>query len=204
MDKHPALGTDEQLMALVSGGDLRAFETLVDKYKDRMINFISRSIADPSTAEDVFQELFIRVFHARHEYKPTAAFSTWLYTIAHNLCYNARRDNLHHDRAVSLEQPLSSSGQTTEKTLQVKDTIQDQGDDPLQNLGLKEREGLVKRAISELPKDYREFLILKHYEGLDYGAIASIMGGSKDSVKMRAVRARKALKEKLEELIGSQ
>jgi len=195
-------GSDEALMQSTREGNLLAFEMLVERYRDRMLNYVARSLVNPASAEDLFQELFIRVYEARWTYRPTAKFSTWLYTIAHNLCLNENRNRRTRDqRSVSLEDRIGSPD-GADSGLKVQDLIQGSETDPLNKINDQEREARIKQAVSELPEEYRDFLILKHFEEMDYDDIAAIAGISRDAVKMRAVRARRALKTKLQAMEG--
>src|SRR4051812_2318588 len=94
---------DAALMLLVKQGDAHAFEQLVDKYKQPVMNFVYRSLPDATEAEDLAQHVFLQVFKSAHRYEPSARFSTWLFTIARNLCLNEIRRRIRHP-ADSLDQ----------------------------------------------------------------------------------------------------
>ena len=100
--------TDVQLMLGVKAGDESSFELLLARYRTPLIHFLGRMVKDPAMAEDLAQEVFLRVYRARKGYTPSAKFTTWLFRIATNLALNAVRDERHRHRDVSIEQPDGS------------------------------------------------------------------------------------------------
>src|ERR1700757_5354811 len=97
--------TDVQLMMDVKAGDTASFELLLQKYRTPLINFLFRMVRDSATAEDLAQEVFLRVYRARKQYSPSAKFTTWLFRIATNLALNSVRDNRHRQADVSIDGP---------------------------------------------------------------------------------------------------
>src|SRR6202051_2949539 len=98
--------SDVQLMLDVKAGDDSSFELLLRKYRTPLVNFLYRMVRDSATAEDLAQEVFLRVYRARKQYSPTAKFTTWLFRIATNLALNSVRDNRYHKMDVSIDAPV--------------------------------------------------------------------------------------------------
>ncbi|MBI3085160.1 MAG: sigma-70 family RNA polymerase sigma factor [candidate division NC10 bacterium] len=170
--------SDQELMLAVKAGDRAAFEALYRRYRDRLHAFLVRYTGDPATAQDLFQETFLRVFRDRARYEPRAAFATWLFTIARNLSLD------------SLKKPAAKPVQS-EAAIQV---VPDPAPDALQGLERREADTALRRALTSLPEDDRAILLLSRFEGLRYSQIAEILGTSEGAVKVRAHRALQALR----------
>src|SRR5450755_330381 len=99
--------SDVQLMLDVKAGDDESFNLLLQKYRTPLVNFLYRMVRNTATAEDLAQEVFLRVYRARKQYSPSAKFTTWLFRIATNLALNSMRDNRHHQKDVSIDAPSS-------------------------------------------------------------------------------------------------
>lgn len=181
---------DEELMLDLKRGNLEAFTILYERYQRRLYNFILRYVEDPSTAEDLFQETFLKVYRLREAYDQKALFVTWLYTIARNLCWDERKS------------PRRRQGERSQPPRLPSSEPADPSPGPLGTLEAKEREALVRKAIASLPDVDREVLILSRYEGLRYEEIAKVLGTSAQAVKARAHRALTALKEHLKQYGG--
>jgi len=190
--------TDETLMLEAGQGDFTAFEALIKRYQDRMLNFFIRFMGSETLAQDFVQELFLRAFQARERYRPTAAFSTWLYTIAHRLCLDEKRKAVLR-RTVSLDEPMGGDSRAG-REVSLRDVLADGVPDALSRMGQAEKESVVRAVIQSLPLDFRSFLVLSVYEGLGYQEIADITGVRVEAVRMRSSRAHKALKQKMEKL----
>src|SRR5580700_4186710 len=108
--------TDVQLMLDVKAGDDQSFELLLCKYRTPLVNFLYRMVRDAAVAEDLAQEVFLRVYRARKEYAPSAKFTTWMFRIATNLALNSVRDNRHRQMDVSIDQPVDA-GDEDQRTL---------------------------------------------------------------------------------------
>lgn len=182
---------DAGLMLKFKKGDKAAFELILDKYHNKIINFIYRFIGDKPEAQDLAQEVFLRVYRFAHAYTPEAKFSTWIYKIARNLALNElRRRKLH--RLFSLEAAFS-----TEKG-EISFPQIDDG-----NIGVRgelERRDLinaVKKAIDCLPVNQKLAVVLRRYDDLPYSEIAKVIGCSESAVKSLLNRAKETLKEKL-------
>jgi RNA polymerase sigma-70 factor (ECF subfamily) len=175
--------TDKKLMLKVQKGDVTAFETLYDRYHRRLYHFILRFIGEKSLAEDILQETFLHIFKERKTYKKTARFSTFIFTIARNLCLDALKK-------WETKQVLGGQDDVIEKAM-------DHSDGPsmmLEEAGLGE---MVRRAIQTLPGDQREVLILSKYSGLTHEEIGRIVGSTPTAVKQKVYRAMLSLKQKL-------
>lgn len=176
--------SDEGLMTAVQADQPGAFEALYARYRVRLYNFIRRFIGDQSTTEDIFQETFLRAYRERQRYKQRAAVSTWLYTIARNLC-------LHEIDKRSRRQ---SGSQDTELMATARAS---RGQNPLAELEVTETAARVVRAVGLLPPAEREVLILSRYEGLTHRQIAAIVGKSEGAVRVALSRALAALRHHL-------
>lgn len=187
--------SDEELMMRCRNGDISAFELLVSRYKDSIINFINYSIRDYHQAEDLAQETFLRVFKNADRYTPKSYFKNWLYKIASNLCKNKIRDRKRHgltslDNLITDEddKPISSAVLTDHS--QVPDFLYEE----------KEQKRLIKQAIDKLPKNQKLAIIMVTYQNLRYDEISYALDCSLSAVKSLIYRARQNLKEILIEL----
>jgi len=179
---------DEELMFHLARGNDYALEVLVKRYELKIINFVYRMVGDFDQAEDIAQEVFIRVYRHRERYRPIAKFSTWLYTIATNLAKSElRRRSIFNPISLTLlkgERP-SASKKGPESALLEKE------------LGEKIQEG-----IGRLKANYRVPLVLRDVEGLSYEEISEIVGCPLGTVKSRINRARLKLREMLNGYLG--
>ena len=112
--------TDVQLMLDVKAGDERSFELLLRKYRTPLVNFLYRMVRDTAVAEDLAQEVFLRVYRARQEYAPSAKFTTWMFRIATNLALNSVRDNRHRQMEISMDQTVDA-GEDEQRPIEVPD-----------------------------------------------------------------------------------
>lgn len=182
---------DAALMLRVKRGDAAAFEELVDKYKQPVINLLYRALPDASEAEDLAQSVFLQVYKSAHRYRPSAKFSTWLFTIARNLCLNEIRRRSRHP-ADSLDAPHLEHGQ--EARLQVREVS---GPAPDVALVQEELQQKVELAISQLPENQRIAILLCREEEVSYESIAEVLHCSLSATKSLIHRARETLKQKL-------
>jgi len=178
---------DKDLLSNVINGDYESFDVLVDRYKNRLMNFVFRFVKDYDVAEDIVQETFMRVFRKRKDYKAIANFSTWIFTIAGNLAKTELRRRKRW-RFLSID-----SLQEGEKNFEFPDT----GRKPDRNTVISLIDENVQNAIGELQGKYKEALILRDIEGLSYKEIADIMHVPVGTVKSRVNRARLKLQKKL-------
>jgi len=179
--------SDEELMLAVCRGDQTAFAQLYRRYQQKLYNFALRYTGDANTAEEIFQETFLKVYSLRHQYEVRAAFSTLLYTIARNLCLDFLKGRERRIRTLS---PLTTATAPS-------GDLPDLRPNPFEQLETLEREALLRRAIAELPEPERAVLILSRYQGLQYMEVAKILGISVEAVKVRAHRGLKTLRARL-------
>ena len=181
---------DAQLMLEVKGGDESAFATLVSRFQDRVLGLAYRYLGDRSSAEDLAQEAFLRVYKARERYEPRAKFSTWLYRIVVNLCLNELRWRKGR-KAIAL-----SISTETSSNLNIE--MADQSvPDPIHRLENQELAVKIKEIIVGLPENQRIAILLNKYEGLSYQEVAESMDTSVMAVKSLLTRARVKIKERL-------
>jgi len=189
--------TDEVLMDEVAHGDLTGLETLIGRYKHKMLHYLSRTVEDAVLAEDLFQEVFLRVYKSREKYRFPLKFSTWLYTIARNLCLN-EMEKRGLRKSVSLSEFRGSSEEGD--SLTVEETLASETEDPLAQLQSKDRREIVQKALMELPEEQRTLLFLNAYEGMSYEEISGIVGCSRGAVKVRFFRAYRELEKHMTRL----
>ena len=182
---------DAALMLRVKQGDRAAFEALVEKYKQPVMNLAFRTLSDATEAEDLTQHVFLQVFKSAHRYEVSAKFSTWIFTIARNLCLNEIRRRSRH-RAESLDEVSSENDE------QPRHQIEDaKGFSPPDALLQGELEEKIDLALSELPEKQRTALLLCRQEELSYEEIAEILDCSLSATKSLIHRARETLKQVL-------
>ncbi|HQP10778.1 MAG TPA: sigma-70 family RNA polymerase sigma factor [Candidatus Omnitrophota bacterium] len=171
-------------------GDKASFEALMRKYFPRLLNFIYRYVNDRGMAEDIAQEVFIRVYKSGLRYQPQSKFQTWIFTIARNLSLNELRRNKH--KTVSLDETFSS------EEGELKRQVEDPGSEPPdENILRREQASAVRAAIDGLPESQRVAVLLRRYEQFSYEEIAATMNVSVKAVKSLLSRAKEALKTKL-------
>lgn len=178
---------DKDLLLDLVNGDTEAFNILVDRYKNRLLNFVYRFVKDYDVAEDIVQETFLRVFRKRRDYKAIANFSTWIFTIAGNLAKSELRRRKRW-RFLSID-----ATDEEEKSFD----IQDPGMRPDRITAVRMLNESVQDSIDKLQSKYKEALILRDIEGMSYQQIAEIIGVPVGTVKSRVNRARLKLQKKL-------
>lgn len=181
---------DVRLMREFQKGNKNAFETLMHKYYPRLLNFIYRFCANREVAEDLTQEVFIRVYKSASTYAPKAQFKTWLYTIATNLSFNELRCNKH--RPFSLDAPVDVDDEQISRQMEDKSILR-----PDEALVRSETVEVVKKAIYALSEKQRIAVILRRYENFSYQEIARTMKMSKKAVKSLLNRGRENLRKSL-------
>ena len=181
---------DVRLMLKFKEGDKAAFEELLDKYHKRVINFIYRMVQDRDEADDLAQEVFVRVYNSTKHYEPRAKFSTWIYRITKNLCLNELRRRKR--KFISLDETIS-----TEEGELKKEVASPNATTPFQDASKYELQKMVREAIESLPVNQRIAVILRRYEQLSYEDIAKTMECSVSAVKSLLNRAKELLKDKL-------
>jgi RNA polymerase sigma-70 factor, ECF subfamily len=168
------------------GGEERAFQELVERYQTRLLNFVYRTIGDRERAEDLVQEVFIRVYRHIHRFDRSKKFSTWIYTIASNLAKNELRNRSRNP--LVLFQTMKNSWDDEDRPLQFEDTSA-RPDELFERRHLRE---LVETTVAKLPEHHREVFVLRELEGKSYEDIAAITDCNLGTVKSRLNRARNA------------
>jgi RNA polymerase sigma-70 factor (ECF subfamily) len=187
--------TDAQIMLRVKAGDQSSFDYLVQKYRRPMISFMYRMSRNTAAAEDLAQEVFLRVYRSRASYEASAKFTTWLYRIATNLAVNHARDT-RHDRpevTVSLDEPAEESGATLE--------LADGRLTAEQNLVRRERLMAIRSKVEALPEQQKLAVIMHKYQQMDYKQIADVLKKSESATKSLLFRAYETLREQLKEFV---
>ena len=185
--------SDVQLMLGVKAGDDASFELLLQRYRTPLVNFLCRMVRDEAAAEDLAQEVFLRVYRARKSYAPSAKFTTWLFRIATNLALNALRDG----RFRLLENSLDATDENEQRVLDVPD----RGPNVVERLMERDRAARIRRAIRALPGKQRAAVLLHKYHELDYDEIARILGCSESALKSLLFRAYETLRVQLAPLV---
>lgn len=178
---------EAKIMADIAGGNLSAFRTLVELHHKPLINFIARYIGDRNSAEDIAQEVFLKVFKVANDYKPQAKFRTWLFTIATNLCLNEIRSNKSRPQFVDLSE-LCEAGSSF---------VTSDAFSPEKAAENSELSTAIRKALSILPENQRIAILLRQYNDFSYGEISKIMGLSISAVESLIHRARQNLKKTL-------
>jgi RNA polymerase sigma-70 factor, ECF subfamily len=187
--------SDAQMMLRVKAGDQSAFDFLVAKYRRAMVSFMYRMARNASVAEDLAQEVFLRVYRSRSNYEASAKFTTWLYRIATNLAVNHARDTRHErpEVTVSLDEPEEESGTTLE--------LPDGNLTAEQAMVRRERLLAIRRKVEALPEQQRLAVIMHKYQQVDYKQIAEVLKKSESATKSLLFRAYETLREQLKEFI---
>ena len=183
---------DAAVVSAFLGGEERAFQELVERYQTRLLNFIYRTIGDREKAEDLVQEVFIRVSRHLHRFDRSKKFSTWAYTIASNLAKNELRNRSRNP--LVLFQTMKGNWEDEDRPLQFEDTTA-RPDDLYRKRHLRE---LVAETVAKLPAHHREVFVLRELEGKSYEEIAEITDCNLGTVKSRLNRARNAFAEIIE------
>jgi RNA polymerase sigma-70 factor (ECF subfamily) len=186
--------SDESLMLRYRDGDVRAFEVLVGRHRMPVYNFILRFVRDPAQAEDVTQETFLRLIKGADAYERQAKFTTWLYTIARNLCVDASRRGKHR-KAASLDAPLGDD----EGSVSLLDLVPDGAAGVDRQAQSRELAVRIRDAIEALPDEQREIFLLREVADLQFNEIANVVGCPENTVKSRMRYALEKLREALEE-----
>jgi RNA polymerase sigma-70 factor (ECF subfamily) len=183
--------TDAEIMLRVREGDDVGFNFLIEKYRKPIINFMYRMVHNQAVAEELAQEVFLRVYRSRQTYRAEAKFTTWLYRIATNLGVNHARDTRHERSAqtIYLDQPDAETGTTPD--------VADMHPDVEEEMLKDERMRAIRKHVMALPERQRTAVLMHKYQGLDYKEIGAVLRLSESATKSLLFRAYQTLREKL-------
>jgi RNA polymerase sigma-70 factor, ECF subfamily len=187
---------DEMLMAAYRAGDVRAFERLVSRHEKPVWNFLRRFVRDPAAAEDLLQEVFLRVIKGADEWKGTAKFSTWMYTIARNLCVDHARRAVHRV-ASSLDGPEHASAEDAPSLHERIPSPAPRADDLAAD---RQAAARIDQAVAALPAEQREVFLMREVMEMPFAEIAAAVGVTEPTVKSRMRYALEKLRGSLAEL----
>ena len=186
-------GTDAELMLRVKEGDESSFVGLLLRYRKPLVNYLYRMVQNAGVAEELAQDVFLRVYRARHTYEPTAKFTTWLYRIATHVALNHLRDGRIARKSDSLDEPENATAR-----------ILSNGElSAEERLVANDREREIRDAIRALPEKQKAAVLLHKYQELDYKQIADALDCTESAVKSLLFRAYETLRVRLAHLVGS-
>jgi RNA polymerase sigma-70 factor, ECF subfamily len=187
--------SDAEVMLRAKAGDESAFDYLVQKYRRSMTNFMYRMVRNAAVAEDLAQEVFLRVYRSRESYEASAKFTTWLYRIATNLAVNHARDSRHErpETTVSLDEPDENTGLAID--------VPDGSLSAEELLVRRERMVAIRRRVNELPERQKIAVIMHKYQQMDYREISEALKLSESATKSLLFRAYETLRGQLKELV---
>jgi RNA polymerase sigma-70 factor, ECF subfamily len=192
MEATVTLERDAELMLRVRQGDTTSFTLLLERHRGPVVNFIYRMVLNQPVAEELAQEVFLRVYRSRETYEPTAKFTTWLFRIATHLALNQIRDKKHERNQDSLDE------ETADGTVR---QVADRGPSVEQDLVREARMQEVRDAIASLPEKQRAAVMMHKYEELEYSQIAGALSCSESAVKSLLFRAYETLRGRLAHLV---
>ncbi len=187
---------DVEAMLRVKEGDEASFSHLVQKYRRPMVGFMFRFCHNPSAAEELAQEVFLRVYRSRTTYEPSAKFTTWLYRIATNLAVNHARDTRHErpENTVRLDEADQETGTTPD--------LADDTPGAEARILKRERLAAIRAKVDSLPERQRLAVVMHKYQEMDYREIAGVLKLSESATKSLLFRAYETLREQLKEFVG--
>jgi RNA polymerase sigma-70 factor (ECF subfamily) len=187
--------TDAGVMLRVKAGDQGAFDYLVQKYRRPMVSFMYRMCHNTAAAEDLAQEVFLRVYRSRENYEASAKFTTWLYRIASNLAVNHARDTKYDrpENTVSLDEPNEETGLTMD--------IADSSVSAEEAIVRRERLAAIRQHVQDLPERQRVAVIMHKYQQMDYKQIAKVLKLSESATKSLLFRAYETLRVQLKQYL---
>jgi len=187
--------TDAEIMLRVREGDDTGFNFLIEKYRKAIVNFMYRMVHNQAVAEELAQEVFLRVYRSRQTYRAEAKFTTWLYRIATNLGVNHARDTKHERAAqtIYLDQPDPETGTTPD--------VADMHPGAEEEMVKDERMKAIRKHVMALPERQRTAVLMHKYQGLDYKEIGAVLRLSESATKSLLFRAYQTLRERLKEFV---
>lgn len=186
--------SDAEVMLRVKAGDEAAFNHLVEKFRRPMVNFMYRMARNQAVAEELAQEVFLRVYRSRESYAVEAKFTTWLYRIATNLAVNHARDSRQERmQNTSLDEPDEETGLSID--------VADQRMGAEEAMLRRERMAAIRQHVQELPERQRVAVIMHKYQGMDYRQIGEVLKLSESATKSLLFRAYETLRGKLEKFL---
>jgi RNA polymerase sigma-70 factor (ECF subfamily) len=190
--------SDAEVMLRVSAGEDAGFTYLLEKYRKPIVNFMFRMVRNQAVAEELAQEVFLRVYRSRASYRAEAKFTTWLYRIATNLGVNYARDNRYERAAqnVYLDQPDPETG-TTPDVADSRPTIEFE-------ILKDERMKAIRAHVLALPERQRAAVLMHKYQGMDYKQIGEVLKLSESATKSLLFRAYQTLREKLKDFVSAE
>jgi len=190
-----ALDFDTELMLRVKEGDGASFGTLLEKHRSSVVHFLFRMVQNHAVAEELAQEVFLRVYRSRSGYEASAKFTTWLYRIATNLAVNYARDTRHErpETQVSLDEPGGETGTPMD--------VADRAPTVEQAILRRERLAAIRARVQALPERQRMAVIMHKYQQMDYKQIADVLKLSESATKSLLFRAYETLREQLKKFV---
>ncbi len=187
--------SDAEVMLRVAAGDDVAFDYLVEKYRRQMVSFMHRMTHNQAVAEELAQEVFLRVYRSRQSYAASAKFTTWLYRIATNLAVNHARDTKYErpENIVNIDEPNADTGLTVD--------VADGSLNAEQTILRRERLAAIRRQVEALPERQRTAVIMHKYQDMDYKQIAAVLKLSESATKSLLFRAYETLRETLKQFL---
>lgn len=187
--------SDAEVMLELKAGNMAAFDVLLAKYRKPIMHFMFRMVHNQAVAEELAQEVFLRVYRSRETYRAEARFSTWLYRIATNLGVNHARDTRNERTAptLQLDEPDAETGSTPD--------LADSTPSAEAELLSQERRNAIRQHVMALPERQRTAVLMHKYEGLDYKSIGDVLHLSESATKSLLFRAYQTLREKLKDFI---
>ncbi len=187
--------SDAEVMLELRSGNMAAFDVLLAKYRKQIVHFMFRMVHNQAVAEELAQEVFLRVYRSRETYRAEARFSTWLYRIATNLGVNHARDTRHERTAstVYLDEPDAETGTTPD--------VADMTPSAEAEMLRQERMKAIRQHVMALPERQRTAVLMHKYQGMDYRQIGEVLKLSESATKSLLFRAYQTLREKLKEFV---
>ena len=184
---------DIEWMRRVAQGDMRAFESLVEAHQTRVVGTVAKMLGDDTDAEDIAQQVFIRVWKSAARYQPTAKFTTWLFKITRNLVFNELRRRKRHPATPLEHEEEEHHFQAADQSTMAPDA----------SMLDAEMQNAIQAAIDSLPEAQRMAVVLRRYEDMPYEEIGEVLGLSVPAVKSVLFRARAELREKLRKYLDA-